>query len=130
MNFATEMTIRSALALSREELGEQIKAKERAQGFAIVETARWLDPEDWDRWTIVSQDRLRIRLVALSARLPYTGAFTRLIDRIVCEEMVPVVVEPNLFLQVWCRKHQFRMRGCGRGEFRHEVWYPKRCRYG
>jgi hypothetical protein len=129
MNFATEVTIKSALALSREELGEQIKATERAQGFTIVETARWLDPEDWDRWTIVSQDCRRIRLVALSARIPYSGAFTRLIDRIVCETMVPVVVEPNEFLQAWCRKHWFRKRSCGQGRFKQTIWYPKRCRY-
>lgn len=129
MNFATEATIRSALALSKEELGEKIKASERAQGFTIVEAARWLDPEDWDRWTIVSQDRLRIRLVALSARIPYSGAFTRLIERIVREQMVPVVVEPNDFLQAWCRKHWFRKRTSGQGAFRQTVWYPQRCRY-
>jgi len=129
MNLATEVTIRSALALSREELGDKIKATEVAQGFSIVETARWLDPEDWDRWTIVSQDHRRIRLVALSARIPYSGAFTRLIDRIVCEQMVPVVVEPNEFLTAWCRKHWFRKRSSGRGQFKATIWYPKRCRY-
>jgi hypothetical protein len=123
------MTIRSALALSREELGEKIRQGEVKCGFSIVTEARWLDPDDWDRWTIISQDGNRIRLVALSARQPHTGAFTRLIDRIICDRHVPVVVEPNEFLTQWCRKHWFRKRMCGQGELRHVIWYPKRCAY-
>jgi hypothetical protein len=129
MNFAQEVTIRSALALSREELGQQLRASEVAQGFSIVTEARWLDPDEWDRWTIVSQDGFRIRLVALSARHPHTGAFNRLIDRITANELVPVVVEPNDLLTEWCRKHWFRKRNVGQGKFRHVVWYPKRCAY-
>lgn len=129
MNFATEVTIRSALALSREELGAKLRSHEVAQGFSIVSEARWLDPAEWDRWTIVSQDGFRIRLVALSAVYPHTGAFNRLIDRITAHELTPVVVEPNDLLTEWCRKHWFRKRVIGRGEFRHVVWYPKRCAY-
>ena len=129
MNFATEVTIRSALAMSREELGAQIKAKEVMMGFSIIEEARWLDPDDWDRWTIVSQDGKRIRLVSLSARNPYTGAFTKLVNNILAEGMCPVVVSPNDFLTLWCKKHWYRKRNCGRGNCRHEVWYPKRCHY-
>ena len=87
MSFAQDVTIRAALALSREELGEKIRADEVKRGFSIIDQARWLDPNDWDRWTIVTQDGRRIRLVALSARNPRTGAFTRLIDRIVCEKV-------------------------------------------
>lgn len=129
MDFKTEITIRSALALSRSELGDKLKASEVAQGFSIVTQARWLDPDEWDRWTIVSQDGFRIRLVALSAVHPHTGAFNRLIDRIVAHEMVPVVVEPNDILSEWCRRHWFRKRTCGHGEFKHVIWYPKRCAY-
>lgn len=129
MDFKTEVTIRSALALSRSELGDQIRAREVAQGHSIIGQACWLDPEEWDHWTIVSQDGLRIRLVALSARYPHTGAFTRLIDRIIVHKLTPVVVEPNDFLTEWCRRHWFRKRTCGRGEFRQMIWYPKRCAY-
>jgi hypothetical protein len=129
MNFATEMTVRAALALSREELGDKIRAREVNCGYSIITQARWLDPEDWDRWTIVSQDDRRIRLVALQATVPYSGAFTRLIDRIITENHVPVVVQPNAFLTLWCRRHWFRQRACGRNELRHVIWYPKRCRY-
>ena len=129
MDLRTEITIRSALALSRSELGDKIRSLEVAQGFNIITQACWLDPEEWDRWTVVSQDGYRIRLVALSAVHPHTGAFTRLIDRIIVHRLTPVVVEPNDFLTEWCRRHWFRKRSVGHGEFKHVVWYPKRCAY-
>ena len=129
MNLAQEMTLRSALAMSRDELGDRLRVGEVKMGFSIITQARWLDPDDWDQWTIVSQDAKRIRLVALSARHPGNGAFTRLIDKIMREGLVPVVVEPNERLAEWCRKHWYRKRNCGHGALRHEVWYPKRSQY-
>jgi hypothetical protein len=127
--FRAEVLVRSALALSREELGAKLKAGEVKMGFSIVTEARWLDPEDWDRWTIVSQDKNRIRLVALSARDPGHGAFTRLIDRITKELLVPVLVEPNDRLVAWAKAHWYRKRNCGRGDMRHTIWYPTMSRY-
>lgn len=129
MEFKSIVTISSALALSREELGAKIRADEVAQGYSIIEQACWLDPDEWSRWTIVSQDGFRIRLVALEALHPHTGAFNRLIDRIIAHELTPVVVEPNDILAEWCRRHWFRKRTCGQGKFRQVVWYPKRCAY-
>jgi hypothetical protein len=127
MEFRSVVSISAALALSREELGAQIHAREVAQGFSIVTEARWFDPDEWDRWTIISQDGFRIRLVALSAAHPHTGAFKRLVERINGDKMIPVVVEPNAMLAEWCRRHSFRKRTCGQGEFRHVIWYPKWC---
>lgn len=129
MNFSQEMTVRSALALSREELGDKLRIGEVRMGFSIITQARWLSDEDWDQWTIVSQDGKRIRLVALSARVPGSGAFTRLIDKITREGLVPVVVQPNERLTEWCKAHWYRKRNCGHGEYRHEIWYPKRLQW-
>ena len=128
-SFATEAVIASALALSREELGEKIRNNEVKQGFSIVTQARWLNPDDWDRWTIISQDNTRIRLVTLSAREPHTGAFGRLIEAIIMDSHVPVLVEPNEMLIKWCKRHWFRKRNVGRGLLRHEIWYPQRLSY-
>jgi hypothetical protein len=129
MNFATEAYIRSMVALPREEIGDRMRMCEVRQGFSIVSEAQWLDWNDWDRWTIISQDQKRVRLVALQAKNPGTGAFTRLIDAIWRSSLVPVLVEPNQLLIDWCHRHQFRKRTIGRKEFRHDVWYPKRCAY-
>ena len=82
MNFATEMYVRSIAGMSRAEIGERMRQTERLQGFTIVTSAKWLDWSDWDKATIISQDGKRIRLVALQAKIPHQGAFTRLIQRI------------------------------------------------
>lgn len=129
MNFATDVYIRSTMALTRDELGDKMRECEVLQGFTIVSEAKWLERADWDQWTIVSQDSRRIRLVALSARQPGKGAFTRLIAEIFKAGLVPVLVEPNQSLIDWCHRHQFRKRTIGRGQFKHDVWYPKRCAY-
>jgi len=128
-HFATEVAVRSALALSKEEMGDKLRANEVLMGFSVVTEARWFNEDDWDRWTIITQDKNRIRLVALSARNPGTGAFTRLIDKIMREGLIPVVVEPNERLTEWCRRHWYRKRNSGQGVLRHEIWYPKRCAY-
>lgn len=126
---AHEATIRAALALSPQELGDKIRASEVALGFSVIAQARWLDPEEWTARCIISQDNRRIRLVALEARHPHTGAFGRLVEKIMKEDHVPVVVEPNALLTEWCRRHWYRKRFCGQGELRHVIWYPKRCGY-
>lgn len=106
-----------------------MRLAEVRQGFNIITEAKWLDWNDWTRFSIFSQDSRRIRLVALEAKNPGHGAFTRLIDAIWKAGHVPVLVEPNQSLIDWCHRHQFRKRTVGKREFRHDVWYPKRCAY-
>jgi len=126
MNFATDMYIRSMMNLSREEIGQRMVTAELAQGFQIVTEAEWLDWDDWTEWTIISQDGDRIRLVAIEARRPKTGAFTKLIRQIEDCLLVPVLVEPNRSLIDWCNRHGYRSRRIGKGSFAHEIWYRRR----
>lgn len=129
MTFANEIYLRSLASLSRDEIGDRMREAEVLQGFAIVSQAKWLDWNDWDRHSIFAQDNKRVRLVALQARDPGHGAFTRLIGEISKAGLVPVVVEPNERLAGWCKRNFYRRRNIGRGRFRHEVWYPMRCAY-
>jgi hypothetical protein len=129
VNFATDAYVRSALAMTRDELRARMRNTEMAQGFTIVADADWLDWDDWTQWTIISQDTKRARLVALEAKNPGNGAFTRLIDAIWRAGLVPVLVEPNQLLIDWCHRHQFRKRTIGNKNYRHDIWYPKRCAY-
>jgi hypothetical protein len=129
MNFATEAYVRSALASSREELGDKMRMAEVRQGFSIVTEARWFNRDEWTPYTIVSQDKTRVRMVALEAKAPGNGAFTRLISGIWKSGLVPVLVEPNQTLVDWCHRHQFRKRTIGNKEYRHDIWYPRRCAY-
>jgi hypothetical protein len=98
---------------------------EEEQGHILIERAEWLNPDDWNKF-IISQDGNRIRLILLDAKVPGNGAFTRLIEGIKKAGLVPVVCEPLGRLTEWCRKHGYRPRKIGKGEHRHEVWYPRR----
>ena len=53
-----------------------------------------LPVDDWDPGTIVSALENEIRLVALLARRPGTGAMRRLVEAIKARGLVPVVVAP------------------------------------
>jgi hypothetical protein len=118
------MILDSEIIAMRRESGENLIRHELDQGFIIV-SRDWIEP-DWTRRTIISQDGDRIRLVALEAKIPHSGAFTRLIEKIWKRNLVPVLVEPNDLLEQWCIRHQWRARYVGRGVDRHWVFYPRR----
>lgn len=127
MNFAAEIYLRSLATLSRDEIGARMMNSEREQGYTRVREAGWLDWNEWDRHTLITQDGKRIRLVALQAKEPGTGAFNRLVQRIFAHNLIPVLVEPNQSLVDWCHRHDFRSKRIGRGRYKHEIWYPRRC---
>ena len=129
MNFATDALVSSLMSMSREEIGARMIASELEQGFTLVKDAAWLDWHEWDEHTIITQDNKRVRLVALQAKNPGTGAFTRLIRKIFACNQHPVLVEPNQLLIDWCERHDFRSKRIGKGKYRHELWYPMRCAY-
>jgi hypothetical protein len=120
-----ETYLHSLFGLSREEIGRKIVEGELAQGFAIVKDAVWYDRKDWTRHTIISRDNNRIRLVALEAKKPGKGAFTRLIANIQSAGLVPVLVEPNQTLIDWCNRRDYRSRRMGKGTLAHTIWYPR-----
>jgi hypothetical protein len=107
-------------------MGERMRSTEREQGFTIVTAAPWLDPNDWTPATIIAADGKRIRLVALEAKNPGHGAFTRLIAKIQAAGLVPVIVEPSRSLIDWCLRHDYRERRIGKGHLVHTIWYPRR----
>jgi hypothetical protein len=126
MNFARHAQVMSAFNRSPKECGDNLRRMEIEQGFTLVEAAIWFDPADWHERSIVSQDGKRIRLVALQAREPGNGAFTRLIAKIFAAGLTPVLVEPNEMMENWCHRHNYRRKRIGQGEHRHEIWYPRR----
>jgi hypothetical protein len=111
------MKVRSA-----PEIHSRLINSEILLGYSIA--PHWLDDEWID--SIVSEGRGFVRLVALHAKEPGKGAFTRLIRKIEARGYIPVLVEPNQLLKDWCDRHNFRRKHIGRGELRHEVWFPRR----
>lgn len=125
MNFARHVQVLSALNKSNAEIGADIRQCELDQGFTLVTEAKWFLIDDWSERTIISQDGKRIRLVALEARRPGSGAFTRLIGLIFAAGLTPVLVEPNDMLTSWCHRHNFRHKRVGQGKHRANIWYPR-----
>jgi hypothetical protein len=126
MNFATGMYVRSLFSMSRSDIGDLMRTAELAQGYKIVKEASWLDWDDWTKWTIISTDGRHVRLVALEAVKPGTGAFTRLIEKITAAGLVPVLVEPGQSLVDWAKRRNYKTRTIGRGRFHHTIWHPRR----
>lgn len=69
---------------------------ERRRGFTVVPVGSvpWLSADDWYEHDCVSLDGDEVRLVAIYARRPGTGALSRLILRILDAGLRPAVVCP------------------------------------
>lgn len=70
--------------------------EEIARGYVPVPVGSvdWLPTADWHPRDVVSSDGVEVRIVAIAARNPGTGAFRRLIAGIEAAGMRPVVVCP------------------------------------
>jgi hypothetical protein len=107
----------------REAAGQNLFMFEMQLGTRIV-SRQWCDP-DWTDRTIISQHGDQIRLVALEAKRPLTGAMGRLVEKILKAGLTPVMVEPNDLVEAWCQRRHWRRRRIGQGRMRHEIWYPR-----
>jgi hypothetical protein len=76
--------------------GEAMRQGEIARGAKIVMpgSVPWLPVDDWIDDIVVSQIGINIRIVAVFARKPGTGAFSRLVTGIAKAGLWPVVVCP------------------------------------
>lgn len=121
-----EKELRDILSMDRKEIMTAILNGETGQGyFPVTWTEPWLNRAEWSEWTIITMDDNRVRLVALDARIKGAGAFTRLVSAIREAGLIPVVVEPMGRLEDWCKKHGWKERMVGSGEYRQRLWYPK-----
>jgi hypothetical protein len=70
---------------------------ERKAGRCVVRPGEsfWLPLADWNDGTVCSYRSSRVRLILLHARAPGTGAFTRLIDALRHENLIPFVIAPT-----------------------------------
>jgi hypothetical protein len=101
---------------------------EIAAGYRIVPVGSvpWLPLTDWENpFTIVSEARFRVRLVALFARHPGHGALKRLVAAIQAQGRLPVVVEPFNDLAVTLRRWNWKRRMTGHGVNRHCIMHPR-----
>lgn len=82
--------------LSGKPMWQIMRDAELKRGFTPVPvgSVRWLPLADWGAHDLVSLNGDEVRIVAIGARRPGTGAFTRLIIAIMAENLMPVVICP------------------------------------
>lgn len=56
--------------------------------------ASWLPAADWPEDIVVTRDGNRVRIVAIYAKEPGCGVFSRLVSNIIRSGLVPVVIAP------------------------------------
>lgn len=104
-----------------------MQREENLRGYKCIQPGQvtWLPVEDWPDDVIVSIRAKNIRIVAIYARNPGLGAFSRLIDAILAAGFHPIVSEPcfkmNEILRRW--GWEYRIRGTT-FETREVIAYP------
>ena len=105
-----------------------MRAYERAAGRIVVRPGErpWLSIDDWHEKIVVSIDGNRVRLIAILAKHPGTGALTRTISGIIAAGLIPVIVEPTKEMRETCRRWGWKMRNVGDSfETYEEQWRPR-----
>lgn len=84
------------------------------------------DPADWVQPAVVVRRGDDVRIVAVLARHPGSGALGRLITRIKSEGLRPVIVEPvGTVMPAILKRYGWKRRVIGRGFERTEEWSPR-----
>ena len=105
---------------------EMMRDDERAAGRKVVVPgeAVWLSAEDWHPTVVVSVDGRDVRLVAILALRPGSGALTRTVAGIRSAGLRPVIVEPTREMRATCQRWGWRMERHGKGFLSEERWVP------
>ncbi len=127
------MTLESLLdgildgTLSDEQLQERMIRDEECRGFEVIRVGQeplYLPPEDWHPLSFVSRHRRDIRIVGIIALNPGTGAFSRMVDKIINAGMRPILVHPTYdsadIVQRWGWRHQV----VGNGKSHEDCFVP------
>lgn len=106
---------------------EAMREDERAAGFEPVTpgSVPWLSADDWPDDIVVSIKGRDVRVVAIKAKEPGKGAFTRLIARITCAGLTPHVVEPLFDMPAILERWGWTHTVMGAGMDRQEIWTPR-----
>jgi hypothetical protein len=105
---------------------QAMREDEVAMGFEPIYPGErpWLPAEDWSPRDVVSIRSTTIRIVAILAKRPGTGAFSRLITAIAKAGMTPIVVEPMFDMPNILKRWGWTSQIIGAGSQRQEIWSP------
>ena len=126
---ASPQTVSEALArLQTMSPADAMKSDERERGFGlyVIGQRSWFLPRDWREDAVVSFDRERgeVRIIAIEAKNPGQGAFTRMVRGIMAEGRTPVVIQPMGDMPAILTKWGWQRRDEGEGFLHEEQWRP------
>jgi hypothetical protein len=104
---------------------------EQSKGFAAVFPGEvpWLSAADWPPNIVVTLNGKTVRIVAIYAKRPGNGAFSRLIRNIVAAGLSPVVIAPMLTMPAILAHWGWTSRQVGHDfDTWEEQWYPSAIR--
>lgn len=109
---------------------EVMRDMERAAGYRVVVPGNeaWLSADDWDATVTVSVDdrHKTVRLVAILAKHPGSGAFRRTVKAIMAAGFTPCVIEPTHEMRATMRRWNWYPRRVGHGFESEEQWRPRK----
>ncbi len=104
-----------------------MREDEEAAGFTLLTPGDrpWFLRVDWPDNAIVSTDGKSVRIVAIIAQRPGTGAFRRMVDGIRADGLTPIVVEPiGTTMPAILKRWGWKRKRVGRGFQAHDTWQP------
>lgn len=116
--------------LDKQHIWEIMRDDERERGNRVVVPGEvdWLPAADWDDTIVVSVSGREVRLIAILARKPGSGAFRRLVGRIQSSGLVPVIIAPSREMAATMRRWNWTRRYVGSGFEQEEQWRPRKRR--
>lgn len=107
---------------------EAMREDERAAGNAIILPGMvdWLPALDWPEDIVVATRGRFVRIIAIKAKHPGTGAFSRMITGIAVAGRIPIIVEPMFDMPDILKRWGWSRRIVGSGFEKEEQWQPSR----
>jgi len=107
---------------------EAMRADERVAGNSPINPGDvdWLPVLDWPDDIVVSMRGKKVRIIAIKAKYPSNGAFSRLITDIAKAGLTPIIVEPMFVMPDILKRWGWSRQIIGSGFEREEQWRPSR----
>lgn len=127
MSMSRQQVIDTIMRAIADGPGNCMRDAEAERGNVVLRPGdvAWLSPKDWPDDIVVSQRGDEIRIVALCAKHPHSGSFSRLVRGIGSHGLVPVVVCPFAQMEDILKRWGWKKQIVGSTfKDREELWRP------
>lgn len=110
------------------QIHEIMRDNERRDGARVVVPGEvsWLSADDWHPTVVASIDGRVVRLVAILANRPGSGAFRRTVAAIIDAGLIPAVIAPTHEMRATLKRWRWKCRHIGYGLESEEQWRPRK----